>query len=77
MYKYCLLAAGEGVRNSFSKFSHKALLPVNNKAILSHLFEKLDQTIPIVIAIGYNGNYIKEYIKLAHPELDVTFIQID
>ena len=76
-YKYCILAAGAGHRNFFSKNSHKALLPLDNRTVLSHLLEKLDPKIPIVMAIGHNGELLQEYMSLVHPDHQVTFITID
>ncbi len=76
-YKYCFLAAGAGHRNFFSKNSHKALLPLDNRTVLSLLLEKLDPEIPIVMAIGHNGELLQEYMSLVHPDHQVTFITID
>ena len=76
-YKYCILAAGSGHRNFFSKSSHKALLPLNNRSVLSLLFEKMDPKIPILMVIGHNGQLLKEYIQLVHSDRDVTFIEVD
>ena len=76
-YKYCILAAGAGHRNFFSKNSHKALLPLGNRSVLSLLLEKMDSKIPIVMAIGHNGELLQEYMSLVHPNLRVTYVMID
>lgn len=76
-YKYCLLAAGTGGRNFYSRSSHKGLLPINNRAVISLIFERLDKNIPIVIAVGHKNQLLQEYIQLAHPELDVSYVLVD
>ena len=76
-YKYCILAAGAGHRNFFSKNSHKGLLPLNNRSVLSWLLEKLDPNIQIVMAIGHNGKLLKEYMSIVHKEFQTTFVEID
>ena len=52
-FKFCILAAGRGTRNNDVDGLHKALLPLENKPIISHIIEKLDKKIEIVIAVGY------------------------
>ena len=39
----CILAAGKGTRSYHFPFLHKALLPLNNKAVISHLIEFLSK----------------------------------
>ena len=39
--KVCILAAGNGTRmGHYSKVINKALLPINKKAVISHIIEK-------------------------------------
>ena len=76
-YNYCILAAGAGQRNYFSKNSHKGLLPINNRAILSLIIEKLDPERKIVVAIGHNGALLRQYISIAHPEREIVFVEVD
>ena len=75
-YKICILAAGIGSR-SFSPEINKALLPLNNEAIISHIIDKFDVKQTFVIALGYNFEHIKEYLIHAHPRNKFEFIVID
>ena len=61
-FKFCILTAGVGSRNNDISGLHKALLPLENKPIISHIIEKLDPKIEIVIALGYKGEQIKNYL---------------
>jgi choline kinase len=75
-YKVCILAAGLGSR-SFNPDINKALLPLNNKAVISHIIDNFDIQQKFVIALGYNANHIKEYLYHAHPKNKFEFITID
>ena len=75
-YKVCILAAGIGSR-SFNPDINKALLPLNNKAIISHIIDNFDIKTKFVIALGYNANQVKEYLLHAHPKNKFEFVYID
>jgi len=73
----CILAAGTGSRlEALSNTCHKTLLPFKNKAILSHIIEKFDDTVDIVIAVGYLKEQVKEYVELYHPARSIKFIDV-
>jgi choline kinase len=55
---------------------NKALLPINNKAVISYIIEKVSHKHDIVIAIGYGGEIVEEYCKIAHPEYNFHFVHI-
>lgn len=76
--KLCILAAGIGSRmEHLSKYVPKCLLPVGNVPILSYIIEKVDEDIPIVIAVGYKSDLIKQFCNSAYPERNITFVDID
>ncbi len=75
--KICILTAGKGSRiGDLCKNINKALLPINNKPIISHLIEKFDANDSFVIGLGYKGNQVKDYLKNAHPDRKFTFVNI-
>jgi NDP-sugar pyrophosphorylase family protein/mannose-6-phosphate isomerase-like protein (cupin superfamily) len=70
-----ILAAGEGTRlGNLTKHVNKALLPINNKAIISHIIEKFPKEYDIIITTGYKHDIVEEYCKLAHPDRKISFI---
>jgi hypothetical protein len=75
-YKVCILAAGLGSR-SFNPDINKALLPLNNKAIISHIIDNFDIQQKFVIALGYNADHVKEYLIHAHPKNKFEFVIIN
>ena len=73
-----ILAAGLGTRlESLTKEINKALLPINNRAIISHIIDKFPKEYEFVVAIGYKGELVKEYCKLVFPNHKFTFVEID
>jgi len=73
-----ILAAGLGTRlESLTKEINKALLPINNRAIISHIIDKFPKDYEFVVAIGYKGELVKEYCKLVFPNHKFTFIEIN
>lgn len=77
-YKVCILAAGIGSRmGSLSDNIHKAILPINFKAVISYIVEKFPKNIEMVIAVGHKKDTIKNYLALAYPERKFTFVEVD
>jgi choline kinase/thiamine kinase-like enzyme/mannose-6-phosphate isomerase-like protein (cupin superfamily) len=73
-----ILCAGLGTRlQNISKSTNKVLVPINNKAVISHIIEKFPTEYDIVVAVGHKGDVVKEYCKLAHPERNITFVDVD
>lgn len=75
--KICILTAGKGSRmENLTKNINKALLPVNNKAIISHIIEKFSINDEFVIGLGYKGKQVRDYLKTAHPDRKFKFVFI-
>ena len=77
-YKVCILAAGvsKGM-GPLSEHINRAILPINFKAVISHIIEKFPENIEIVIAVGHKKETIQDYVSLTHPERKITFVEID
>lgn len=74
-YKVAILAAGRGSRlGHLSKDFNKALLPVGFKAVITQVIEKFPLNTEFVIVIGYEGELLKEYLRLAHPKNKFKFV---
>lgn len=76
-FKLCILAAGKGTRNTSITGLHKALLPIENKAVISHIIESVSEDTEIVIAVGYKSEQVKSYIKHIFPLRSIKFVDID
>jgi|TARA_R100000234_G_scaffold100399_1_gene69253 dTDP-glucose pyrophosphorylase len=76
-FKFCILAAGKGTRNNDVKGLHKALLPLENRPIISHIIDKLDKKIEIVMAVGYKSEQIKSYLNEVYSDRKITYVDVD
>jgi choline kinase len=75
--KICILAAGKGTRMGvFSTCFHKSLLPLGNKAVISHIISQFGEDHEYVIPIGYLGQQIRDFFKVVYPRLNVTFVEV-
>jgi len=76
-FKLCILAAGKGTRNTSITGLHKALLPLENKAVISRIIDCVSEDIEIIIAVGYKSEQVKSYIKYIFPKRNIKFVYID
>jgi NDP-sugar pyrophosphorylase family protein len=75
--KYCILAAGIGSRNNTISGLHKGLLPIQNVPMISHVINKFNKEKEIIITVGHLAEQIKSYVKFAHSDKKIKFIEID
>lgn len=76
--KVCILAAGIGSRlGERSRFFNKGLLRLGNKAAISYNIEVFDDDLEYVIVLGYQGDILRQYIELAHPDKNITFVETE
>lgn len=74
----CILTAGIGTRmGSYTTYINKALLPINQKAAISHIIDKFPKDTQFVVAIGHLGYQVKDYLTIAHPSLNISFVKVD
>lgn len=77
MNTVCILTAGKGTRmGKYSEIVNKSLLPLNNKAIITHIINFFGDKFKFIIALGYHGQQVKDYLLIAHPKINFTFINI-
>jgi len=70
-------AAGVGTRLRPHTYTlPKALLHVAGKPMLGHILDELPGLgiERVVVIVGYKGELIVDYVKRAHPKLDVRFV---
>jgi len=74
----CILTAGIGSRlENLSEHINKGLLPLDNKAVITHMIDKTPKEYEIVVALGYKGDMVREYCLAAHPERTFKFVVVD
>lgn len=73
-----ILAAGLGSRlKNLTAHKNKALIPVADQAVISHIIGRFPVEYDIVVAVGYEQQSLISYCKLAHPERRFTFVSVD
>lgn len=76
MTTFVVLAAGRGSRlGRIGDELPKCLLPLDGRAVLSHQFELAPPGARLVVVTGYRADQVEEYVRLAHPNLDVTLVR--
>jgi choline kinase len=73
-----LLAAGMGTRmGPFAEITNKALLPVDKKAIISHIIEQFPLSTNFVVATGHEWDGVQDYLGLVYPDRNMCCIRVD
>ena len=56
---------------------HKALLPLGNQAVLTRIIAQFPPDAEFVVALGHQADQIQDYLAVAHPELNISFVTVD
>ncbi len=74
----CILTAGIGSRmGPLGKVLNKSLFVFKKKAIISNIIDKFPiKETKFVIGLGYKGNQVKSFLKIAHPKNKFVFVKI-
>ena len=74
----CILTAGTGTRMGIMGMQlNKALFPVDGKAIITHIINKFPKETTFVIALGYLGDQVRQYLSVAHNSSKIIFVDVD
>lgn len=77
-YKVLITTSGTGSRlGQLTKYTNKALVRVGKKPAISYIIESYPKNTEFVIALGYKGDQVKDFLGLAYPEHSFTFVNID
>ena len=61
----------------YSDTVNKCLLPIDKKAVITHLIERFPAETVFVIALGHLGDQVRSYLEVAHPDRHFEFVQVD
>lgn len=77
-YLVCIPTAGTGSRlRTLTRFVNKSLVSIANRPTLSHLIEQFPEDAEFVIALGYKGHLVREFVELAYPQRKFFFAEVD
>lgn len=76
-YKVLIPTAGTGSRlGGMTKYINKSLVRVGNRPALSRIIESFPADCEFVIATGYKGELVKEFLSLVYPEKKIQFVDV-
>lgn len=77
-HKVLITTSGIGSRlGKLTDFTNKSLVRIGDKPAISHIIEYYPKDTSFVITLGHFGSYVKEFLELAYPNKDFTFIKVD
>ena len=76
-YKVLITTSGIGSRlGSFTDYSNKCLTRLGNAATITKIIELYSSKVEFVITLGHFGDHVKQYLKIAHPEIKFQFVDV-
>jgi NDP-sugar pyrophosphorylase family protein len=76
-YRVVIPTAGIGSRlEKLTKYLNKSLVSLANRPILSHLIDQFPKTCDFVIALGYKGDLVKDFLELSYPNRTFHFVNV-
>lgn len=76
--KVLITTSGLGNRlGNITKYTNKSLVRLGKIPVISHIINSYPQNTEFVITTGYFKNHVKEYLKLAHTNRNITFVDVD
>ena len=76
-YTVFIPTAGTGSRlGGITNYLNKSLVGIGNKPTITRIFEMFPEDTKFVIGLGYKGELVREYLSLAHPEKNITLVDV-
>lgn len=78
MNKVLITTSGTGSRlGNLTKYTNKCLIRVGKKPAISHILDSYPKDTQFVVTLGYYGNHVKQYINIAHKNLNIQVVDVD
>ena len=74
-YKVFIPCAGIGSRLGLKY--NKSLVTVGQKPAIYHIIQKFPPDVEIIIALGHDGDNVKQVVDLLFPDRKITYVEID
>ena len=76
--KVFITTAGVGSKlGDLTNYMNKAMIKIGKKPVISYIIEQYPEDVEYVIALGYKGSHIKQFLKLAYPKRHFTFVDVN
>ena len=76
-HKVLITTSGVGSRlGKLTDYTNKSLVRVGDKPAISHIVERYHEDTKFVVTLGHYGSHVKEFLQLAYPERNFTFVEV-
>ena len=76
--KVLIPTAGIGSRlGDITQHINKAMLPIGSRPVISHIIDSYPAGTEFIVALGFRGTYIREYLDLVYPKVKFNFVEVD
>jgi len=77
-YKVLITTSGLGSRlGELTDYTNKCLVRVADKPAISYIIESYPSDIEFIITLGHFGSHVRQFLELAYPNHNFTFIEVD
>jgi len=77
-YRVCIPTAGTGSRlGDLTKYVNKSLVTVSERPVISHVIDQFPIDAEFIIALGYKGELVREYLEIAYPGRKFIFVDVE
>jgi choline kinase len=77
-HKVLITTSGLGSRlGNLTDKTNKCLVRITDKPSISYIIESYPEDTQFVISLGYKGDLVKQFLTLAYPNIDFTFVEVD
>lgn len=77
-FKVLITTSGLGQRlGDLTKYTNKSLIRIGKKPAISYILEAYPKDTEFIVTIGHFGNQVKDFIKIAYPDIKVIFVEVD
>lgn len=77
-YKVLITTSGLGSRlGELTDYTNKSLVRVADKPAISYIVESYPEDTEFVITLGHFGDHVKQFLQLAYPTYNFTFVEVD
>ncbi|MBT6842761.1 MAG: NTP transferase domain-containing protein, partial [Candidatus Melainabacteria bacterium] len=74
----CILTSGRGTRmGEFCEIANKAILPIDNKGVISHIINQFPLDTKFIISLGFKADQVRNYLDIAHSDSDIEYVTVD
>ncbi len=74
-----ITTSGLGTRlEGLTQYTNKALVPIGDQYAICRIIERFQPTTTrFVVTLGYYGTHVRDFLELAYPAHNFTFVQVD